>query len=206
MGALGGGTLTITAHETAHPSIPNATQSTSRYWTIAAAGVSSVDTLQFHYLSSDIQGNEANYVPMRYTGTGTSWELGSSTNTVNSTFHYVTAVSPTVLSADWTVGESSLTPVERVTSPIPLVFYVNQNYPNPFNPTTSITFGLPKHSYVSVKVYSILGQEVATLFAGDRAAGVHTFKFDASNLSSGIYLYRVQAGNAVDTKRMVLIK
>ncbi len=89
---------------------------------------------------------------------------------------------------------------------IPQSFYVNQNYPNPFNPSTIISYGIPKNGFVSVKVYNLLGQEIATLFAGYLNAGVHSLTFDASNLSSGVYLYRIQAGNVVETKRMVVMK
>jgi hypothetical protein len=89
---------------------------------------------------------------------------------------------------------------------IPQSFYVNQNYPNPFNPSTIISYGIPKSGFVSAKVYNLLGQEIATLFAGYQNAGVHSLTFDASNLSSGVYLYRIQAGNVVETKRMVVMK
>jgi flagellar hook assembly protein FlgD len=87
-----------------------------------------------------------------------------------------------------------------------LTFYVKQNYPNPFNPSTNITYGVPKESFVSVKVYNILGQEIATIFEGHQNAGVHTFSFNGAELASGVYLYRVQAGNSVETRRMVLMK
>ena len=203
----GNGNLSFTAHEIPHPSSPNASKSIKRYWTIAASGTIAVDTLELFYLSTDVQGTEANYVPMRYTGTGTSWALGATGNSVNATSHYVSAIAPTVLSSDWTVGESSLTGVVRsTTNELPSTFYVNQNYPNPFNPSTNITYGLPKGSFVNATLYNILGQQVATLFVGQQAAGVHTISFNASSLSSGIYLYRIQAGNVVDVKRMVLIK
>jgi hypothetical protein len=89
---------------------------------------------------------------------------------------------------------------------LPRSFFVEQNYPNPFNPSTTIRFGLPAGSPVSVKVFNLLGQEVATLFEGRQSAGVHTVRFDASNLGSGIYLYRVKAGSAVETKRMIVVK
>lgn len=89
---------------------------------------------------------------------------------------------------------------------IPKKFYVNQNYPNPFNPTTTIHFGLPAASDVTAKVFNLLGQEVATLFKGRMKAGEHQLLFDASKLTSGIYFYRIEAGNSVSMKRMVLIK
>ena len=101
------------------------------------------------------------------------------------------------------VGLSVNSPEE---SSIPRSFYVNQNYPNPFNPSTIISYGIPKSGFVSAKVFNLLGQEIVTLFSGYQSAGVHSLTFDASDLSSGVYLYRIQAGNVVETKRMVVMK
>lgn len=85
-------------------------------------------------------------------------------------------------------------------------FELSQNYPNPFNPTTNIQFTLQQTGLVSLKVYNMLGQEVATLLNGRISAGVQTVQFDASDLASGVYLYRLQAGNRVQTNKMLLIK
>ncbi|HKJ30830.1 MAG TPA: T9SS type A sorting domain-containing protein, partial [Balneolales bacterium] len=81
-----------------------------------------------------------------------------------------------------------------------------QNYPNPFNPTTRIAFDVPKKSEVSLKVYDMLGRKVATLVNQDKAAGHYTLNFDAQHLSSGVYIYRLQVGNKVISKKMTLIK
>jgi hypothetical protein len=89
---------------------------------------------------------------------------------------------------------------------IPQRFFVDQNYPNPFNPSTRISYGIPRAAFVTVKVFNVLGQEVKTLFSGYQGAGIYTFSFDASQLSSGVYLYRIQAGTSVDIKRMMLVK
>ncbi len=85
-------------------------------------------------------------------------------------------------------------------------FELSQNYPNPFNPTTNIRFTLQQAGNVSLKVFNMLGQEVATLINGRISAGVQTVQFDASDLASGVYLYRLQAGNKVQTNKMLLIK
>lgn len=89
---------------------------------------------------------------------------------------------------------------------IPKEFGLSQNYPNPFNPSTTITFTLPKESDITLKIYDIAGREAAELINGVLKAGEYNYKFDASNLSSGIYFYSVKAGNFTDTKRMVLLK
>jgi len=83
---------------------------------------------------------------------------------------------------------------------------LKQNYPNPFNPSTRITYSLPQSRGVSLKVYDLLGREVATLVDGNQKAGQHTVRFNADHLSSGIYFYRLRAGGETKIRKMTLVK
>jgi len=85
-------------------------------------------------------------------------------------------------------------------------FKLNQNFPNPFNPSTLINFTLPQASDVKLTVYNVLGQRVATLVNGSMTSGAHTVRFDANNLASGVYFYRLEAGSFVQQRSMTLIK
>jgi hypothetical protein len=85
-------------------------------------------------------------------------------------------------------------------------FVVEQNYPNPFNPTTTIRFSIAHEGFVTLKVYNMLGSEVATLVNDNLNVGEYNVKFDGTDLPSGVYCYRLQAGNFVVTKRMNLLK
>jgi hypothetical protein len=88
----------------------------------------------------------------------------------------------------------------------PTKFYLQQNYPNPFNPTTKIKFAIPKETNVHLGIYNILGELVTTLVNMQLKPGNYEYEFNASDLSSGIYIYRIQADDFVETKKMVLIK
>ena len=89
---------------------------------------------------------------------------------------------------------------------LPTEFALGQNYPNPFNPGTKISWQSPVSSHQTLKVYDMLGNEVATLVDEYREAGNYEIKFDASKLASGVYLYRLQADNYTFTRKMTLIK
>jgi len=89
---------------------------------------------------------------------------------------------------------------------VPSKFALSQNYPNPFNPTTSINFELPVDNFVTLKIYDMTGREVMQLVNEIKPAGYYTLKFDASKLSSGMYFYKIQAGDFNSVKKMVLIK
>jgi hypothetical protein len=90
----------------------------------------------------------------------------------------------------------------------PTGFHVFNNYPNPFNPSTTIQYVMPASSHVTVKIFDVLGREVATLVDGYRTSGINTVRFDASryNIPSGVYFYRIEAGRFAETRKMSFVK
>jgi GH35 family endo-1,4-beta-xylanase len=105
----------------------------------------------------------------------------------------------------FTTGDTVATAVEELGG-MPKSFSLSQNYPNPFNPTTEIDYSVPHNAYMTLKVYNILGQEVATLFSGMRQAGNYTATFDGGAFASGIYFYRLSASGESVTRKLVLMK
>ena len=85
-------------------------------------------------------------------------------------------------------------------------YKLGQNYPNPFNPSTKISFGLPERSNISLKVFNALGEQVAELVNGTLEAGTHSYNFDVSDLTSGIYIYSLQTDAGIISNKMTLIK
>jgi hypothetical protein len=104
------------------------------------------------------------------------------------------------------VGSASLAGVHEPRFSPPEGFILHQNYPNPFNPVTSIRYQVPGVTSVRIAVYDLLGREVSVLLDGRQDAGSYTAEFDGSGLASGVYLYRLQAGDFVQTRRMVLLR
>lgn len=104
----------------------------------------------------------------------------------------------------FTIGQAVST--EDGPGGIPTQYSLEQNFPNPFNPTTNIAFSIPQAGSVSINVYNILGQQVASVTQGRFAAGTHTVTFNASSLSSGVYIYQLRAGNFIQTRKLTLVK
>ena len=115
----------------------------------------------------------------------------------------------------WAVGDNGLilrydglTWIEDkpITNSVPKRYELSQNYPNPFNPSTTIEFTLPRPERVTLKIYNILGEEVTTLVSAKLQAGAHKYTFDGSKFASGVYLYRLRAGEFTEIKKLVLLK
>ncbi len=130
--------------------------------------------------------------------------------------HHLTSVHFIDNNTGWTVGSVGailktttggvITGVQTISSEIPTQFRLLQNYPNPFNPSTVISYQLSVSSFISLKVFDLLGREVSTLVNEKQNAGTYSVQFDGSNFSSGIYFYKFQTDNFSETKKMTLIK
>jgi|GEM_PF-2519102 len=163
----------------------------------------------FQYTASDPDGD-----PLTFSIVGTSSKAsitadGAFTYTANDTTTIETVtvkVSDAFGGADTAVTVFSSLDAVIEPGKLPTAYALNQNFPNPFNPSTAIRFQLPKESYVTLKVFNLLGEQVSSIVNGYLPAGYHEYKFDASNLATGIYIYRIQAGDFISTKKMTLIK
>jgi hypothetical protein len=134
----------------------------------------------------------------------TGWTgYGSVSYTGSAISAWVTLFSDISETGSFALGTASVT--VRIDD-TPLRFNLEQNYPNPFNPSTTIKYALPRASQVNLSVYDILGREVSVLVNDRRDAGVYEVKFDGSNLASGVYFYRLQAGTYVETKKLLLVR
>jgi hypothetical protein len=179
--------------------------------------VTSVDTT---YSEFSVTDNSGNVVVMPATG-GTKYSpkvsdaangktvvsVGDKFSSIQGILYFSYNVYDIVPRNDDDYGvRTAATAVETVTSGIPKKFALAQNYPNPFNPSTKIDFDLPVSGKVSLKIYNLLGQEVASLMNGERMAGHYTLQFDAQRLSTGVYFYRLQSVSGVSVKKMLLLK
>ncbi len=96
--------------------------------------------------------------------------------------------------------------IESISNALPREFRLEHNYPNPFNPQTTIKFALPDRSFVTLKIFDLLGREVTSLVDGDLQPGVHKVVFDANGLSNGVYFFRIQTDGFVMTRKLMLLK
>ncbi len=163
-------------------------------------------TLRLHYDDSELNLlNESGFQLYKSAdGSDDSWTLMG--GTVNETDNYVEMTGINDFS-HWTIADVGNTlPVEEESDYTPVEFALHQNYPNPFNPKTVIRFELPTESSVNISIFNIIGEEVANLFNEKLGSGVYSVTFNGYNLPSGLYLYRLTAGNKVFTRKMMLLK
>ena len=104
------------------------------------------------------------------------------------------------------LSEMTSVPAEGGSNDLPTHFNLRQNYPNPFNPSTTIRFSLPSKSFVTLKVFDLIGREVATLVSEEMSAGSYFKQWNAANMSSGIYFYHLHSGTFTETKKLVLLR
>jgi hypothetical protein len=126
---------------------------------------------------------------------GTNADICAATITVNGTY-----------SGNGTFCNAPVDVENKDKPEVPKEFSLSQNFPNPFNPSTIISYQLPVSSKVIIKIYDALGKEVETLVNEEKPAGKYELNFNAINLPSGVYLYKLQAGSFVQTRKMILLK
>ena len=134
-------------------------------------------------------------------GNGTTTETQSYTYVDNTELNGTVYYRLKQLDLNGKYDYSKVVEITRVVS-----YGLSQNYPNPFNPTTAITYSIPENSFVTLKVYDVLGSEVADLVNGEVEAGVHKVNFSGVDLNSGVYFYTIKAGNFSETKKLMLMK
>ena len=154
------------------------------------------------YVSTDSSFNKYDLIVS--TNTDTTFQLNGELPTDKIYYWYVEAIDTDSLITK--SQKRTITGVNSFPNITPSNFSLMQNYPNPFNPSTIIIYAIPKQSNVQIKVYDILGSEVATLVNETQNAGYYDVSFNATNLSNGIYFYKIQASNFVDVKKMILLK
>jgi len=159
----------------------------------------SAATVNFSPSATTVIYNGKTYYFQRWVGAGNNSYNGTNPNgTIN-------AMSNVIVQ---TAQFDTIVPfgIQNLNTGIPSIFALHQNYPNPFNPVTKIKFDIPKFANVTVKVYDVIGNEIAQVFAGDLAAGYYEADFNASSYASGVYFYKIDAGDFTSVKRMVLVK
>ena len=137
--------------------------------------------------NSQLSGTSSFLYSVHFTDNNTGWAVGGHTilKTINGGVSFIE---------------------EKEINEIPAAYLLSQNYPNPFNPSTSIQYAVSSRQFVTLKIYDVLGNEVAILVNKEKPAGNYEVEFDATGLPSGIYFYTLRSGSFVETKKMVLMK
>ena len=153
-----------------------------------------------HRLRIDITSSDYPHFDINLNNGGALYVAGDTLIATNYVYHDAIRSSRVLLPM------AAVTSLRELTSASPASFQLEQNFPNPFNPATAIRFTLPQQEYVTLKIFDASGREVQTLISGNLAAGTHRIEFEAKNLTSGIYFYRVQTGQIFIQKKMLILR
>jgi hypothetical protein len=169
-------------------------------------GFQSQMRMRFHMNPDSLRkrGLTMNQVSLFHFDTDNQWKVVP--NQASDLQAYTISFSSATAFSYYAIAPTGLTAVKTSVGTVPSSFTLDQNFPNPFNPSTRISFSITEGSRVSLVVFDLLGRQVAMLIDADLPAGTYSATFNAGNLSSGMYLYRLQAGSFVQEKRMQLLK
>jgi PKD repeat protein len=162
--------------------------------TTLTATVTAGSRVNFIWNFGDGTTGTGRVVTHTYTAAGNYTAIVTATNTVST------------LTDTTNVIITPRTSVEEFENGVPTAFMLSQNYPNPFNPSTTIQYALPKAGYVTMKVYNLVGNEIETLVSEKQPAGEYAIRWNPVGLPSGVYFYRLQAGEFVATRKLVLMR
>jgi hypothetical protein len=164
--------------------------------------------MQLHFTDAQLKSDNflKNTVKVKYWDNSSNSWLTVNNAMVNTSGNTVTFSQNTVSSFVILTADQSATGVEQISGKVPTSYALDQNYPNPFNPTTSIVYQIPRSGLVTLKVYDILGKQVAELVNENQEAGKYSVNFSGSNLPSGIYIYELKANDYLQSRKMVLLK
>lgn len=174
-------------------------------------GLTEKSVRSFAFSGDNILAGTEDFGVFNTTNNGVSWYARNQgfgiTPTVSALLMYNNYVfAGTYGRSVWRCAASQILNSEKIYSVLPTMYFLRQNYPNPFNPVTRIDFDIPRSGYVNLKVFDILGREVKTLVKEDKLAGSYSVDFNATDLTSGVYFYKMESEEYTDVKRMVLIK
>ena len=196
----GAGDITTKAIQGPHPDAWG-TNMLRRYWTITGTGFTA--DITFQYLPSDVTGNESKYTLGQWNGLEWNYPVSS----VNTSLHQISINGVTSL-LNWTAGELKPTSLadDSNTGNKPVSFELYNNYPNPFNPSTKIKYSIPIYSLVNIKIFDILGKEIKQLVNENKQPGYYEITFDASQIPSGIYFFKLETQAFTSIKKMIVLK
>ena len=187
---------------------------------IAAGGLGaaqfsfSYDTWMHNELIVDLNSDWAEYYFEGNRVHSWQWTLGGGGNTIPLQLSVTSILGFDFInppdSSQWYMDDYKLVQIDTTVGikdfSVPTEYILYQNFPNPYNPTTTIKYQIPELSFVTLKIYDVLGNEIVTLINEEKPIGSYEVEFDASSLSSGVYSYKLQAGNFIETKKMILLK